>query len=82
MVVDAEIMLEPHHRGRAPVPHGVGGIGSDDPALEPVPEDPTTVGRGREKRPETEREEIHGRGSAAASAAAAEAEAIGGGQRG
>lgn len=80
MVVDAEIMLEPHHRGRAPVPHGGGGIGGDDPALAPVPEAPTAVGRGWEKRPETEREESHGSGSAAASAAAA-AEAIGGEQR-
>lgn len=80
MVVDAEVMLEPHHRGRAAAPHGVGGIGGNDPALAPVPEDPTVVGWGWEKRPETEREESHGRSSAAASAAAAEA--IGGESRG
>ena len=74
MVVDAEVMLEPHHRGRAPVPHGRGGIGGDDPDPAPVAEDPAALWRGWEKRPDTEREESHGRGSAAASAAAAAAE--------
>jgi hypothetical protein len=52
VVVDAEIMLKPHHRGSAPVPHGGGGIGGDDPDSASVPQDPTVVGRGREKRPE------------------------------
>jgi len=81
VVVDAEVMLKPHHRSRAPVPHGGGGIGGDDPALASVPQDPTAVGRGWEKRPETEREQSHGRGCAEASAVAAAA-AIGGEERG
>lgn len=80
MIVDAEVMLKPHHRGRATVPHGVGGIGGDDPALaSSVPQDPTAVGRGWEKRPEPEREQSHGTGCAEASAVAA---AIGGEEQG
>lgn len=64
VVVKAEVMLKPHHRGRgrgrAPVPHGGGGIGGDDPALASVPQDPTAVGRGWEKQTEPEREQSHG----------------------
>lgn len=71
MVVDAEVMLKPHHRGGSPVPDGGGGIGGDDPALALVPQDPTAVGRGWEKRAEPEREQSHGRGCAEASAVAA-----------
>jgi len=80
VVVDAEIMLKPHHRGRAPVRHGGGGIGGDDPALASVSQDRTAVGRGWEKRPETERKQSHGRGCAETSAAAAAA--IGGDKKG
>jgi hypothetical protein len=69
-------MLKPHHRGRAPVPHGGGGIGGNDPALASVSQDPTAVGRDWEKLPEPEREQSHGRGCfAEASAVAVAAEA-------
>jgi hypothetical protein len=59
VVVDAEIMLEPHYRSR-------GGIGGGDPATAAAP----VAARGRVEGPESERDESHGISSAAASAAA------------
>lgn len=75
MVVDAEVMLEPHdRRGRG----GLHGTGAGD--HEPPAEEEAGVARGGEAEvvvvvAEAEREESHGRSVAAAAAAAA---AIGG----
>lgn len=74
MVVDAEVMLKPHHRGG-------GGIGGDDPAPASIPQGAMAVERGGEKLPEPEREQSHGRGCSAGASAAAAA-AIGGDKKG
>jgi hypothetical protein len=77
VVVDAEVMLEPHHRGRAA---RLGGAAGDEEALAAAAEAALRGRRGEEAVvvAEAEREECHGRRATAAAAAAA----IGGGGAG
>lgn len=68
MVVDSEVMLEPHH-GRGPSAH-CGSAAGDDDALAAAGADAALRGRSVQKVAEAEREESHGTRAAAATAAA------------